>query len=127
MSLFLLNANLYIALSQLLIITYLIVVSITYFYRLLLYLTHNIFPILQRSFHQLQLPTEPSVNPDIIFAFDILPSSSFIMDDPPPLLIPLPFSINDSNSRLSSETTQTLTNFPENPIYNSTVPLCFGT
>ena len=49
------------------------------------------------------------------------------MDDPNPPLIPLSVSIDDSHSRLSRDTTYTLTNFPKNPLYNSTVPLFFET
>ena len=45
------------------------------------------------------------------------------MNDQHPPLIPLPFSIIDSHSRLKRKTTKTLTKFFKNLIYNSTVPL----
>ena len=45
------------------------------------------------------------------------------MDDPPPLF-PLPFSIDES---LSRDTTQGLPKLPNNLLYNSTVPLSFET
>ena len=57
----------------------------------------------------------------------LLPSSSFILNDQPPPLLLLSFSINDLHSDLSPETTYSLTKCIENPIYNTTVPLSFKT
>ena len=45
---------------------------------------------------------------------------------PPPPLIRLPFAIDPFRSRLSRENTNILTRFLEHLIYNSTVPLSFG-
>ena len=49
------------------------------------------------------------------------------MDDSPHSLFPLPFSIDDSHSRISRGISQNLTKIRINLIYNSTVPLSFKT
>ena len=49
------------------------------------------------------------------------------MDDSPHSLIPLPFSIDVSHSRISRGISQNLTKIRINLIYNSTVPLSFKT
>ena len=45
------------------------------------------------------------------------------MNDQPPCLLQLLYSIHDSHSRVSLETTKKLTKFHKNRIYISTVPL----
>ena len=49
------------------------------------------------------------------------------MFDPPPPLLPLPFSFDDTHHRLSRDIAHTLTKFLKNLIYNSTVLRSFET
>ena len=82
---------------------------------------------LHRYFHSLQLNLQCTLTPFLVVFVDLLPSSSITMGDPPPPLIPLPFSIDDSHSRLSRGITQNFTEYHINFILNFTVPLSFET
>ena len=57
----------------------------------------------------------------------LFPSSTFLMTDPPSPLIPLPFVCNNASQRITREISHTFSKFLNNLIYNSTVPLSFGT
>ena len=70
-------------------------------------------------------PPEPRIDTEVLLdriSTNVYPASLFMITDQPPPLLPLPFAIHESHSRISRDTLQSLTRLLENRIHNSTVP-----